>query len=59
EVLSETDERLPGKLYQTLVRENVALQEAPSWGKTIFEYKSDSNGAADYMNLTKEIVAQG
>lgn len=59
EVLSETDERLPGKLYQTLVRENVALQEAPSWGKTIFEYKSDSNGAVDYMNLTKEIVAQG
>jgi len=59
EVLSETDERLPGKLYQTLVRENVALQEAPSWGKTIFEYKSDSNGATDYMNLTKEIVAQG
>ncbi|MCX7679192.1 MAG: ParA family protein [Spirochaetes bacterium] len=56
EVLEETEKRLPGKLYQTLIRENTALQEAPSWGKTIFEYKPDSTGAKDYMNLTKEIV---
>ena len=58
EVLDETESRLPGKLFQTLVRENVALQEAPSWGQTIFEYKPDSNGAADYLNLTKEIIGQ-
>ena len=56
EVLEETEERLPGKLFRTIIRENVALQEAPSWGKTIFEYKPDSKGAADYMNLTREIV---
>lgn len=58
EVLSETESRLPGKLFKTIIRENVALQEAPSWGKTIFEYKPDSNGAVDYLNLTKEIIAQ-
>ena len=58
EVLNETNNRLPEKLYKTLIRENVALQEAPSWGKTIFEYKPDSNGANDYMRLTKEIIAQ-
>jgi chromosome partitioning protein len=56
EVLDETEERLPGKLFKTIIRENVALQEAPSWGKTIFEYKPDSKGAEDYMNLTKEII---
>ena len=56
EVLLETEERLPGKLFKTIIRENVSLQEAPSWGQTIFEYKPDSNGAVDYMNLTKEII---
>lgn len=56
EVLDETEKRLPGKLYSTLIRENVSLQEAPSWGQTIFEYKPESNGAEDYMTLTKEII---
>ncbi len=56
EVIDEINKRLPGKLFNTLIRENVALQEAPSWGKTIFEYKPDSNGADDYMELTKEIL---
>jgi chromosome partitioning protein len=56
EVLDETENRLPGKLFKTLIRENVSLQEAPSWGQTIFEYKPDSNGADDYMELTKEII---
>ena len=56
EVLDETEKRLPGKLFKTLIRENVSLQEAPSWGQTIFEYKPDSNGADDYMELTKEII---
>jgi chromosome partitioning protein len=56
EVIEETKKRLPGKLFKSLIRENVALQEAPSWGKTIFEYKPESNGATDYMTLTREII---
>ncbi len=56
EVMEETEKRLPGKLFNTLIRENVSLQEAPSWGKTIFEYKPDSNGAEDYMALTEEMI---
>ncbi len=58
EVIQETQKRLPGKLFDTLIRENVSLQEAPSWGKTIFEYKPDSNGAIDYMNLCREILGK-
>jgi len=56
EVLDETEKRLPGKLFKTLIREHTSLQEAPSWGKTIFEYKPESAGAKDYMNLAKEIA---
>ncbi len=59
EVIEETENRLPGKLFETLIRENVSLQEAPSWGKTIFEYKAGSNGAKDYMKLTNEIIERG
>lgn len=56
EVIEETRERLPGKLFETMIRENVSLQEAPSWGQTIFEYKPESNGATDYLDLTHEII---
>ncbi len=58
EVMEETEARLPGKMFKTIIRENVYLQEAPSWGQTIFEYKPDSNGAIDYLNLCKEIISQ-
>ena len=58
EILEETEKRLPGRLFTTLIRENIPLQEAPSWGQTIFEYKPESIGARDYMNLTKEIVGR-
>lgn len=56
EVVDEISEKLPGKLFETVIRENVALQEAPSWGKTIFEYSPNSAGAKDYLKLTKEIL---
>lgn len=56
EVLEETEKRLPGKLFSSLIRESPFLQEAPSWGQTIFEYKPESIGAKDYMKLTKELI---
>jgi len=39
-----------------LFRDNISLAEAPSFGKTIFEYKSNSYGAKDYLDLCKEII---
>ncbi len=44
------------KLFKTAIRDNVSLAEAPSFGQTIFEYKPDSYGALDYLNLSKEIL---
>lgn len=44
------------KLFKTLIREAVALAEAPSFGKHIFEYKPKSNGAEDYLSLCNEII---
>lgn len=44
------------KLFNTFIRNNVALAEAPSYRKDIFTYKPDSNGAQDYEALCKEIL---
>lgn len=43
-------------LMKTAIRVNVALAEAQSSGKDIFEYDPNSNGAKDYMNLVNEIT---
>lgn len=44
------------KVFDTLIRDNVALAEAPSQRKDIFEYNSSSPGAVDYFNLSAEIL---
>lgn len=45
------------RVFQTRVRRNVRLAEAPSFGQSIFQYAPSSNGAADYQQLAEEIVA--
>ncbi|MFQ5446171.1 MAG: ParA family protein, partial [Saprospiraceae bacterium] len=45
-----------GKVFETLIRDNVALAEAPSQRKDIFDYNPNSIGAQDYMELCKEIL---
>ncbi len=44
------------KVFRTYIRDNVALAEAPTERKDIFDYNKKSNGAEDYLNLTKEII---
>jgi chromosome partitioning protein len=41
--------------FQTRIRRNVRLAEAPSFGKSIFHYAPDSNGAEDYEQLAREV----
>lgn len=42
-------------LFQSRVRRNIRLAEAPSFGQSIFDYAADSNGAVDYLALAHEI----
>jgi len=56
-------ERLPkvcadAYIFQTKIRKNVKLAEAPGHGKPIFDYDARSNGADDYRNLAAEIINQ-
>jgi chromosome partitioning protein len=44
-------------VFDTVIRSNVALAEAPASGQTIFEYSPKSSGAEDYECLAKEVLA--
>ncbi len=44
------------RVFETYIRDNVALAEAPAQRKDIFEYNKRSSGAKDYLALSKEII---
>jgi chromosome partitioning protein len=44
------------KVFKTMIRDNVALAEAPIHGQNIFEYSPRSYGAQDYSELAKEVM---
>ena len=44
------------KVFKTMIRDNVALAEAPAQRKDIFDYNKRSNGAKDYLALCNEIL---
>ncbi len=44
------------KVFNTRIRRNIKLAECPSFGQTILEYDTLSNGALDYRNLAREIA---
>jgi chromosome partitioning protein len=43
-------------VFQTTIRRNVKLAEAPSFGQSIFDYAPNSPGAADYSVLGEEVM---
>lgn len=43
-------------VFETKIRDNVALAEAPAQRKDIFAYSPKSPGAKDYLSLAKEII---
>lgn len=45
-------------VFQTVIRSNVSLAEAPAGGQTIFEYAPKSTGAEDYSALAEEVLKQ-
>jgi len=56
ETVVEIEKHFKEKIYKTKIRTNVRLAEAPSHGKSIFDYAPDSNGAEDYMGLAREVA---
>lgn len=58
DVVESLEQKFGTMMYKTLIRENVRLAEAPSFGKPITHYASSSSGAEDYRSLAKELLKQ-
>ena len=43
-------------IFETTIRRNIKLAEAPSFGQSIFQYAPSSAGAADYSVLAEEVM---
>ncbi len=46
------------QILSTFIRRNIKLAEAPSYGKTIFEYEPNCHGAEDYQKVAQFVHAQ-
>lgn len=58
--VAETVKEYFGNLvFDTIIRTNVALAEAPARGCSIFKYDPRSSGAEDYGQLADEILKRG
>ncbi len=58
--LSQSDPQAPwagARVFDSRIRRNIKLAEAPSFGQSIFDYAPTSAGAQDYQALVEEILA--
>lgn len=46
------------QVFETKIRRNVKLKEAPVFGRTIFHHAPNSTGAEDYLGLAQEVVGR-
>lgn len=56
QVLDEVRRHFGNLVFSSVIARNVRLSEAPSHGKTIFEYDPTSKGAKAYQALAEEVM---
>jgi chromosome partitioning protein len=56
QVVAEVREHFSGRIYDTVIPRTVRLSEAPSFGKSIFEYAPNGTGARAYRALAAEFI---
>src|SRR6187401_189541 len=56
QVVSEVRKHFEDIVFNSIIHRNTRLSEAPSFGKPVILYDSDSKGAVNYLNLAKEIL---
>jgi len=55
EVWQEVSNHYPKEIFRTAIPRTVRLSEAPSFGKTIFQYDPDGIGSKAYLSFAKEV----
>ena len=56
DVLENARREFGPKVFNTMIRKNVRLAEAPSAHQTIYEYDPECIGAMDYLNFVREFL---
>jgi chromosome partitioning protein len=46
------------RIFNTRIRRNIKLAECPSFGRSIFGYSPNCNGAEDYAALAREVLGE-
>lgn len=59
QVIEEVKKYFQDKVYKSIIPRNIRLGEAPSHGQPIITYDSRSRGAEVYLELAKEVMANG
>lgn len=59
QVAHEVKNHFKDKVFKTIIPRSVRLSEAPSHGKPVLLYDVHSKGAESYLNLAREILANG
>ena len=59
QVAQEVRRHFKDKVFETIIPRNIRLSEAPSHGKPVLLYDIHSKGAESYLNLAREILADG
>jgi chromosome partitioning protein len=55
-IMKEVRNHYGGKVFDTVIRNDSALEKAPTLGQSVFEYAPDSQGAREYQALVEEVL---
>ncbi len=56
QVVEEVRKHFSSMVFDTIIRRNTRLGEAPSYGESIIAYDATSKGAINYLNLANELL---
>jgi chromosome partitioning protein len=56
EVINFINDQHKGKVFKTVIKQNVRIKEAPSFQKTIYDYDPHCAGAECFRDLGKEFL---
>ncbi|WP_369047568.1 ParA family protein [Tenacibaculum sp. UWU-22] len=56
QVVDEVRKHFNTMVFDTIIRRNIRLGEAPSYGESIITYDATSKGAVNYLNLANELL---
>jgi chromosome partitioning protein len=56
QVVEEVRKHFGEMVFKTVIKRNIKLSEAPSYGQSILDYDATSRGAKNYLSLANEIL---